>query len=234
MSKIFLDVRRKPILIDGYETRYVILSCGWVYNTETQRYMKGGKDSDGYHIISLSLNGKKHTRKIHRLVAEAFIPNPENLPEVDHIDTDKWNNEMSNLEWVTTSENIHRASMNNLRPGVLDETMATAICILLQDGSIRISDIAKITGVRVSSINKIKAGYNWRSVSCKYDFSNYKFGRGISGENCCLSKITRNQAIQIKDLLKKGISPTEVSKIIGVSRPIVYHIKYGKAWTNIT
>lgn len=59
----------------------------------------------GYCDVSLSKDGKRIHKKIHRLVAEAFIPNPDNKPEVDHIDTDKDNNNVNNLRWVTHSEN---------------------------------------------------------------------------------------------------------------------------------
>ena len=59
----------------------------------------------GYTDVSLYKDGKRYHKKPHRLVAEAFIPNPNNLPEVDHIDTNKDNNCVDNLRWVTHSEN---------------------------------------------------------------------------------------------------------------------------------
>lgn len=62
-------------------------------------------DSYGYHTSIISVLGKKSTVKIHRLVAQAFIPNPENKPCVNHIDNNRHNNKVSNLEWVTFSEN---------------------------------------------------------------------------------------------------------------------------------
>ena len=68
----------------------------------------------GYYKINLYDNGKKITRRINRLVAEAYISNPNNLPEVNHIDGDKANNNVSNLEWVTKSENMQHAFKNGL------------------------------------------------------------------------------------------------------------------------
>ena len=66
----------------------------------------------GYKIIRLSNNGNRPCKAIHRLVAETFIPNPDNLPQVNHKDGNKENNSFTNLEWVTNEENsIHAQRM---------------------------------------------------------------------------------------------------------------------------
>lgn len=70
---------------------------------------------DGYMYCSLAMNGKRKYLRVHRLVAEAFIPNPDNKPYVNHIDGCKWNNCASNLEWVTHSENMKHADVTGLR-----------------------------------------------------------------------------------------------------------------------
>lgn len=70
-----------------------------------EKIIKPYPNNSGYLDVSLYIDGKRYHRKIHRLVAEAFIPNPEHLNEVDHIDTDKNNNIVTNLRWVTHSEN---------------------------------------------------------------------------------------------------------------------------------
>ena len=69
------------------------------------RFLKPNKDRGGYHYVDLYNDGKRTTKKVHRLVAEAFIPNPDNKPCVDHKDRDKSNNAVENLAWVTRSEN---------------------------------------------------------------------------------------------------------------------------------
>jgi hypothetical protein len=69
-------------------------------------------DKDGYLATDLYVNGVRHKKRVHRLVAEAFIPNPENKPEVNHRDGNKMNNEVANLEWVTKSENCWHAWEN--------------------------------------------------------------------------------------------------------------------------
>lgn len=70
---------------------------------------KASYDRKGYPIVNLYKNGKESKRAIHRLVAQEFIPNPDNKPEVNHIDGDKHNNHVSNLEWATKKENCRHA-----------------------------------------------------------------------------------------------------------------------------
>ncbi len=71
------------------------------------RILKPSIDRDGYHRISLSKNGKAKIFTVHRLVVMAFIPNPENKPEIDHINGNKQDNRVENLRWVTHKENIN-------------------------------------------------------------------------------------------------------------------------------
>lgn len=104
--------------IEGYEGFYQVSNMGrvkslgrWV-NTKgdsvkfnKERILKPVKDKDGYLIVGLNKGGSKKMHKVHRLVLNAFIPNPNNLPEVNHIDEDKTNNRVSNLEWMTSKDN---------------------------------------------------------------------------------------------------------------------------------
>lgn len=90
------------VYIDGTDN-YFVSSFGEVKHNDYVR--KPTKDKDGYLQIGLIVNGKKTTRKIHRLVAQAFIPNPDKKPQINHIDGNKQNNCSDNLEWVTNSEN---------------------------------------------------------------------------------------------------------------------------------
>lgn len=87
---------------------YYISNNGDFYSTFTKRLMKPQKDHKGY--LYVEIGRKKY--KVHRLVAEYFIPNPNNLPQVNHIDCDKTNNNVKNLEWVTNRENYEWSLKN--------------------------------------------------------------------------------------------------------------------------
>lgn len=98
--------------IDGYD-RYNVDVNGVVRN-EHGRELKHDVTHDGYHRVTLYNNGKSKHIPVHRLVANAFIPNPENKPTVNHKNGDKSDNRVSNLEWSTRSENSQHAYDNGL------------------------------------------------------------------------------------------------------------------------
>lgn len=103
--------------INGFEGLYQVSDTGEVKslsrvkpnNRGTQqvneRILHKRTDKDGYFAVCLSKDGKHYGKRVNRLVADAFIPNPENHPVVNHIDEDKQNNNVSNLEWCTVKHN---------------------------------------------------------------------------------------------------------------------------------
>jgi hypothetical protein len=103
-----MDVKEEWILIDNYDN-YEVSTLGNVRNSKTGRILKL-TCKGGYLFTGLCQNSNSKTLPVHRLVALAFIDNPENKPQVNHKDKNRSNNNVSNLEWSTASENsIHRS-----------------------------------------------------------------------------------------------------------------------------
>ena len=92
--------------IEGYEGKYQITSWGRVFNVNTESFLRTEKNKKGYLRVDLiDRCGKRTHHKVHRLVAKAFIQNPDGKPQVNHKDGNKENNSVTNLEWVTDAEN---------------------------------------------------------------------------------------------------------------------------------
>ena len=111
------DLKVEWKLIEGFDGIYSVSNYGEVRNNKTGRLMKPRKNEKGYLHIGLTINGKQKNMRVHRLVAQAFIPNPENKLQVNHIDFKRENNCVSNLEWVTNQENTQYSVCNRKLPG---------------------------------------------------------------------------------------------------------------------
>ena len=98
--------------------RTFVNACG-VMVTRKGSMLKPIQKRDGYMKVTMHREGKVNTELIHRLVAKAFIPNPNNLPQVNHKDGNKRNNDVSNLEWCTALSNMHHAKQHGLRNNAL-------------------------------------------------------------------------------------------------------------------
>lgn len=111
--------------IPGFEGLYEVSSCGLI--RKGGRIKKLHKDHGGYLTVWLSKCSKMKCLKVHRLVALAFIPNPEGKRTVNHIDGNKQNNHVENLEWATHSENITHANNTGLRTVTVAQRKAASI-----------------------------------------------------------------------------------------------------------
>ena len=103
------------VAVPGYEGLYEVDSSGKIFSIvgnahRRMRELKQYPNENGYMKVNLyDLSGECKKKYVHRLVAEAFLPNPDNKPNVNHIDCNVKNNSVSNLEWCTQSENIRHA-----------------------------------------------------------------------------------------------------------------------------
>ena len=100
---------------------YYITTDGRVWSEKSKKFLSVFPDKDGYLLCSLSHEGKSKPHKVHRLVALSFLPNPENKPQVNHIDGNKANNHIDNLEWASAKENIKHALNSGLINSKLSE-----------------------------------------------------------------------------------------------------------------
>ena len=132
-------------------SNYEVSSLGRVRNIKTGRILKLFVRNDGYHHVGLYLNGKQKYQLIHRLVAITFIPNPENKREVNHIDGDKTNNRVSNLEWSTRSENVSHAFRTGLNSG---KPKQKVLCVETGQVFESLNQVAKYLGVNSGSIHQ--------------------------------------------------------------------------------
>lgn len=110
--------------IKGYEGLYQVSTLGRVKNYKTNRVLKPSINKDGYLFIILYKHKKQKNVLVHRLVAQAFISNLENKPQVNHLDEDKQHNMVEKLEWATPKENINHGSrtQRTLKPIICIET----------------------------------------------------------------------------------------------------------------
>ena len=138
----------KPI--KGHET-YAVCEDGKVLNLKTQKILKPSLNENGYLYVSLWNNNKSHTRTVHRLVAEAYIPNPGDKPFVNHIDANRANPHKDNLEWCTQSENIqhaYRIGNKTQKQHFSVEEMDWLLARFLENRSM--TELAKTMGVGLS------------------------------------------------------------------------------------
>lgn len=131
---------------------YGVTEDGRVWSYKSNKFLKAG-DSHGYKMVSLRVDRKSKHMLVHRLVALTFLPNPDDKPQVNHIDGDKTNNRLENLEWNTSSENIRHAFATGL-----SKTNKPIRC--LETGQIFESagEAARVLGVYRSHIPRVLNG----------------------------------------------------------------------------
>lgn len=143
--------------IAGYEEVYEISNLGRVKSLKygKEKILKPGKTENGYLQVQLWRDGKIKNFLVHRLVAEAFIPNPEGLPEINHIDEVKDNNCVENLEWVSRWYNMHF--------GTLYERSAAALSKAVEAS--KYSDFREICLTFASTREADRNGYKQGNVA---------------------------------------------------------------------
>lgn len=151
--------------IEGYPD-YRISSYGRVLSLKgiNPRILKPGTSGPGYLLVILHKGSKRKTAYVAQLVAKAFIPNPGNKPQINHIDGDKTNNHISNIERCTASENSTHANKIGLRNGSarkITSNQAIEIFKKYHSGKFNQCQLSKEYGISHAAIREITHGRNW-------------------------------------------------------------------------
>ena len=164
--------------IKGYEGHFQVSNYGRIKSLprytrngscKYEKILKPGNDKDGYKIIGLRRDGKQKTFRVHRLVAEAFLENPNNYPEVNHKDECKYNNYVENLEWCTCKYNHNYGTWRDKRIGINNPRARKIKCINTGKIFNTITEAAEFYGMSGSNISeclsgrtKTAGGYKWK------------------------------------------------------------------------
>lgn len=158
-------MKRKNSVL-GFEGLYDVYSDGRIISLRTGRVMKQRKDPAGYMLVMLTKNNKQYSKKVHRIIAEAFIPGDHEL-FVNHINGVKSDNRISNLEWVTAKQNVKHAVETGLIPtGELhyNAKLGRKDVIAIRASKLKNKTLADIYGVTPSNIGCIKRRKTWAYV----------------------------------------------------------------------
>lgn len=234
------DLLWAPVVVDGVELPYKISTYGDLINSAGVPIAPVTRP-DGYMQYKMLYNGKDYTRKAHRLVAEAFVPNddPEHKTQVDHVYGNKDDNWWRVLEWVTPKENVQRAWNIGLcdeglhyRSGEghgmnkYPETTIRAICERLEK-AINPSKIASELGIPASLVYSVQYG-NWRTVSKDYHITDAK-GKPLYTKR----SLSTEEATQACELMAQGMRPVEVARKLNISLATIYNLRQGKQYKEI-
>lgn len=149
---------------------YVVYGDGRVWSKISYKFIEPGL-VQGYYIMQLATGSKR----LHRLIAETFLPNPNNLPEVDHINNDKLDNRVENLQWISRRDNTRKAYRDGLIPkhrlgqrGEVNHrsklTNEAARQIKYELPRLSDSDLAKMFNVSQPTINRIRNSKGWSHI----------------------------------------------------------------------
>lgn len=206
----------KQIIVDNLETNYYITEDGKCYNKKTGKYLKGQLSNSGYLNFNLSLTPTNKKRfYAHRLVAQAYIENPENKKEVNHKDGNKLNNCVDNLEWVTGSENQQHAIEQGLRQ--FNTVYQYDENLQLVNSYPSVAEAWRVTGVSKTRISQevnaeqkvLTKGYYW-SFSDKPDF------KILKTKNTGLSKTVYQLDKDTLEVINVFKSANEAARFLGV------------------
>ena len=163
--------------VKGYEDNYICSSKGQVKSIKRNKVLKQNK-SPMYYSVDLCKNGEIKRHLIHRIIAMSFHENPQNKPQVNHINGNKLDNRSENLEWVTRSENqLHsiRIGLRHTRGENNSQSKLNSNTVLeIFNSNKTLSELALKYNVSKSTICDIKRGYSWTHITGMPNIKKYK------------------------------------------------------------
>ena len=162
MSEVWRD-------IEGYEGLYQVSNQGRVksFKWNKERFLKPSMDKDGYLLVTLCAGGKPKTLKVHRLVCEAFHENPDNKPQVNHINEDKTDNRACNLEWCTCKQNVNHGSRNERVSKPVGQYSLDGKLIKLWPSTM---EVQRQTGFSQGNISQVANGKYKQAYGCIWKY----------------------------------------------------------------
>lgn len=216
--------------IPGFED-YSVSMCGKVKSNRRNRLLSIITRRDGYKELGIRADKKKYIMLVHRLVAMTYIPNPDNKPCVNHLDSDRGNNSVENLEWCTYKENLEHASGKGRLVGKKGETSSSAvmsnetchlICKEIEKG-VKLKAISDKYGINIKTISNIKNGKRWLEISSQYTFKVERSRR-----------LSASEILDIVRLAGEGCSAKEISREVGTTPSTVSkHLRRNQSSTAI-
>lgn len=209
--------------IEDYD--YFVNSQGNVKNKDNlvlQPALNGG----GYYYVTLHKNKTKSNKMIHRLVSMAFIDNPQNKSQVNHIDGNKLNNVLENLEWVTQFENMQHSVDSGLSPKGEDSYLAKLTekdVLAIREAyanNVSNKELSILYNVNRGAISSIVLGRTWKHVG------------GPIATKKVRSSLSKDDIPLIRKLFTENFSDSEIALEFNVVRGTIQQIRSGKNWKN--
>ena len=158
--------------IEGFEGLYAVTTDGQVYSYRRKKYLKQSwshSSNDGYLQVTLCKDGFKKIMKVHRLVAEAYIPNPNNYDTIDHINGIKEDNRVENLQWMSRRDNIMKY-VKGENTNMYGNKKRSVKCLDTNEIFESINAAAKAMGLDSGSISKVCRGEMTHTKNFHFEF----------------------------------------------------------------
>ena len=213
------------------DTEYLVSNFGKIHSGISDKILKEDVSSR-YSTVSIYYKNTRLTTRVHRMVAETFLNNVDSALEVNHIDGNKQNNRVDNLEWVTCSENNQHALDTGLRQNLKGENHNNAkltdeqvleIKYLLELKKHSQQEIADLYGITQGPISAINKGLTWSHVT------------GWTQQNRAKKYLSEDVVLKIKEQLEhKGRTIKQISALFSVDVNLISKINKGTQYSHIT